>query len=175
MLSNNFDLLVGGDIVIAKPIGDFADGDNLGEFASMQNIDKLYVLVLLAAGTATQDAVLELQQAKDAAGDGVKALNITDLHYKSGADLAAINTWTKVDAITRKDSVASYDAIGAGAATQQQAFVIRVHEDDLDNANGFTHVRFKVADTGANARQGTAIYIAPAMGYQGVGRPALTT
>jgi hypothetical protein len=175
MYDNNYDLLVGGDILIAKPISDFAAADNLGGFASMKNTDKLYVLILLAAGTDTQNAILELQQATDAAGTGVKALNITDLHYKSGANLAAINTWTRVTTITRQASVASYNAVGAGVASHQQAFVIRIHEDDLDVNNGFTHVRFKIADTGATARNGSAIYIAPAMGYQGKVKPSLAT
>jgi len=174
MSTNNFDLLVGGDICIANSFVNLATADTLGDFVSMKHNDKLYALILMPAGTASEPAVISLQQATDNAATGVKTLNITDLHYKTGADLAAVASWTKVSTIDRQDSVASWSGGTVGAATDQQAVLIRIHADDLDVNNGFSYVRTKIADTGSGARTSVVIYIVPSTAYQGLRKPVLT-
>ncbi len=169
---NMFDLVKGGDVQIALAPGDFGAAANNGAWASMKNVKRLHVLVALGAGTGVEHVTLELEQAKNSSGTSAKPLNISKLYYKAAASLPAVAAWTEVTSITRQASVASYVTSGAGAATLQHAYVIVIDEDDLDNANGFTHVRFKCADPGT-ARTGVCLYVADAMGYQGVAKPVL--
>jgi hypothetical protein len=169
---NMFDLVKGGDVQIALAPSDFGAAANNGAWASVKNVKRVHVLLALGAGTGVEHVTLELEQAQDSVGTGAKPLNITKLYYKTGASLPAVAAWTEATAITRAASVASYVTSGAGAATLQHAYVIVVDEDDLDNANGFTHFRFKCADPGA-ARTGVCLYVADAMGYQGVAKTVL--
>lgn len=169
---NKFDLVTGGDVIIAKPVSDFGAAENLGVFASMRNVKQLNVLVQLAAGTGVEHVTLELEQATSMAGAGAKPLNISRLHYKVGANLAVVNSWTLAPGIDRETPVASWLSSLAGAATLQLAAIIRIDEDDLDTNNGFSCVRFKMADAGT-ARNGVCLYIATEMGYQGLSKPSL--
>lgn len=169
---NKFDLVTGGDVIIAKPVSDFGAAANTGVWASMRHVKQLNVLLQLAAGTGVEHVTLELEQATSAAGAGAKPLSITRLHFKVGADLSVVNSWTKAPGIGRNAPVASWLSSLAGAATLQLAAILRIDEDDLDTNNGFTFVRFKMADPGA-ARNGVCLYIATEMGYQGVDKPSL--
>jgi hypothetical protein len=132
----------------------------------------MFVLLQLAAGTGVEHVTLQLEQAQNIGGTGAKPLNITQLHYKIGANLAVVNSWTKAPSIARELPVASWLSSLAGAATLQLAAMIRIDEDDLDTNNGFSCVRFKMADAGS-ARNGVCLYIATEMGYQGVSHPTI--
>jgi len=167
-----FDLIKGGDVMIGIPVKDFGAANNLGAFASMRSAKTLHCLLLLAAGTGVEHVTVELQQAQDGAATGVKVLPISKLYYKAGADLAAIKEWTEVTAISRQAKVNSWVSSDAGAATLQLAVMIRIDEDDLDTNAGFTHVRLKLDDPGA-ARQGTQVFIAGQMAYQGLNKDHL--
>lgn len=161
-----YDLVKGGDIAIGIVPSDFGSAANNAAWVGMQNVKRLHVLIALAAGTGSEHVTLELEQAKDASGTSAKVLQIKKLYYKAAASIAATQKWTEVTAIDRQNGVNSYVSSGAGVATLQMAFVAVIDEDDMDNANGFTHVRFKCADPGA-ARTGAVTYIAQSVEYAG--------
>lgn len=171
-----YDLIKGGDLLIAVPITNVATAGANGIYASMVHVKRLHILIVLAAGTGGEEIDVTLKQAINAYGDSGKALNITSLYYKAGANLAAVNTWTEVTAITRHASVATIDTeVVAGAETLQKTFLIVVDEEDLDTNNGFTHVRVELSDPGDGARNGAILYIASEMSYQGDEKPGLTS
>jgi len=167
-----YDLVRGGDIAIGLIPKNIGAGANTGAWANMQNVKRLHILVAMDAGTDGEHVTLELEQAKDSSGTSAKLLKIKKLYYKAAASIAATQKWTQVATIDRQNGVDSYVSSGAGAATLQMAFVLLVDEDDLDNANGFTHVRFKCADPGA-ARYGTVIHIADSIDYAGTDKAYL--
>ncbi len=169
---NMFDLVKGGDIQVGIIPSDLGAGANASSWVSMRNVKRLHILLVMAAGTGVEHVTLGLQQGNTAAGGGAKALNIRKLYYKTGASLAAVSAWTEVTAIDRDNSVASYITSSAGAATLQHAYVFVVDEDDLDTANGFNWVNIAFADVGT-ARQGTVLFFADAMAYQGPNKATL--
>jgi hypothetical protein len=167
-----YDLVKGGDIQVGIIPKDIAAAANTGAWASMQSARRLHILVALAAGTSGEHVTLELEQAQNASGTGAKVLQIKKLYYKAAADIAATQKFTEVTTIDRQNGVNSYVSSGAGVATLQMLFVIVVHADDLDLANGFTHVRFKCADPGT-ARTGAVLHIADAVAYAGADKAFL--
>jgi len=172
-VKESFDLVKGGDVLIATQIANISAAATNGIYASMKHVKRLHILVMLAAGTDTQNVTVSLGQATTSAGGSAKALNITKLYTKSGADLAAVNSWTEQTAITRQDAVASYVETLLGVASIPKALLIVVDEDDLDTNNGFTFVRAQLTDPGADARNGAVLYIAAEMSYQGTTKPTL--
>ena len=167
-----FDLIVGGDIAFAWGVKDIAAANNTGAWARLRDVKRLVVLISLAAGTGSEHVTVELQQAKDAEGDGAKVLQLSKLYYKAGADLTAIDSWTREDAISRKDRANSWVSSEAGAATLQLAVAVVIDEDDLDTNNDFAFVRLKIDDPGS-ARQGVAHYIAAGKRYAGTDSPGV--
>lgn len=174
-MKESFDLVRGGDVLIAAPIVNTAAAAVNGAYAAMKHVKRLSILVLLAAGTDTQNITFTLGQAKTAAGGDAKVLNFTKVYYKAGADLAVVNSWTSHAAVTRKDSVASLLETVSGVVTLQKAFLFVVDEEDLDTNNGFGFVRVELTDPGAAVRQGTVVYIATETSYQGISKPTLVS
>jgi hypothetical protein len=174
-VKESFDLVKGGDVLIAVPIANISAAATNGIYASMKHIKRLNILVLLGAGTDTQNITFTLGQATTAAGGSLKALNITSVYYKAGADLSAVNSWTEHTVVDREDSVASLVETVSGVASLQKAFLFVVDEEDLDTNNGFTFVRVEMTDPGAGARNGSIVYIATEMSYQGISKPTLVS
>jgi hypothetical protein len=175
-VKESFDLIKGGDLLIAVPITNVATAATSGIYASMVHVKRLHILIVLAAGGSGEEIDVTLSQAVNAYGDSAKALNITKVYYKAGANIAAVNAWTEVAAIKREASVATFDTeVVAGAETLQKTFLIVVDEEDLDNNNGFTHVAVELSDPGDTARNGAVLYIAAEMSYQGTTKPSLTS
>jgi hypothetical protein len=175
-VKESFDLIKGGDLLIAVPITNVASAALNGVYASMVHVKRLHILIVLAAGTGGEEIDVTLKQATNVYGDSAKALNITKVYYKANANLAAVGSWTEVSTITRYASVATFDTeVVAGAETLQKTFMIVVDEEDLDSNNGFTHVRVELSDPGDGARNGAVLYIAGEMSYQGDDKPGLTS
>lgn len=170
-----FNLVQGGDLLIAAPIQNVSAAATNGIYASMKHVKRLNILVLLDVGTDTQNITFTLGQAKTAAGGSVKALNITSLYYKAGANLAVVNSWTEHTAAQRETSLASVIETISGVASLQKAFLFVVDEEDLDTNENFQFVRLEMTDPGAAARNGTVLYIATEMSYQGPSKPTLVS
>ena len=174
-MKESFDLVRGGDVLIAAPIQNISAAATNGIYASMKHVKRLNILVLLGVGTDAQNITFTLAQATTAAGGSAKALNITKAYYKAGANLAVVNSWTSHSAVTRKDSVASLLETVSGVASLQKAFLFVIDEEDLDTNNGFAFVRLEMTDPGAGARDGSIVYIATEMSYQGITKPTLAS
>jgi hypothetical protein len=172
-VKESFDLVKGGDVIIAAPIQNISAAATNGIWVSMKHLKRLHILVMLAEGTDTQNVTITLGQATSAAGGSAKVLNITKLYSKSGANLAAVNSWTERTAIQREASVASFVETDLSVASIPKAVLIVVDEEDLDTNNGFTFVRAELTDPGAGARNGSILYVAAEMSYQGTTKPTL--
>lgn len=175
MSKEQFNLVQGGDVLIAAPIQDISAAATNGIYASMKHVKRLNVLVLLAAGTGGQSLSITLAQATTAAGGSKKVLNITSVYTKAGADLAAINTWTELTAVSRRFPVVTLSSADSGVETLQKAYLFVIDEEDLDSNGGFTFVRVEMTDPGATARTGAVLYIAAEKSYQGLATPTLVS
>jgi len=129
-----------------------ATAANDGDYVSLKNYGRCAIILFKGAGTAGEDPVLTLQQAKDVAGTGMKNLIFDRIDSKQGSDLFAIGTFTK---ITNSD----HDYTHTDAAENQAIWVIDVKAEDLDIANGFDCLRATVADVGTGAQLGALMYI----------------
>ena len=124
-----------------------------GDWVHFRHYNRIAAVIFIAVGTAGDDPVVDLDQAKDNAGGSAKALNFTRLHIKAAAtNLLAVGQWTKV---TQTDD----DYTDATHAELAKMYVIDVLATDLDLANDFTHMRVSIADTGTNAQLGVMLYL----------------
>lgn len=171
-MNNNYDLINGGALHVALQPVNLATAAVSGSYANMSQVKRLVILIFAAAGTASEPLVVSLTQATSGAGDGAKACNLAYIKSLEAADITASQAWTTVAAVDRQNTVASYTATQA-TATNQIALYIEVDQADLDLANGFTHVRANIADTGSGARLGSIVYIAVEKFYQGENLPGL--
>jgi len=134
---------------------DMQTGNNGANWHKMAMCDRVALVLLKAAGTAGDDPVFTVNQAKDNAGGSSKALTFTKYRSKIGAIATAANRiWT----ITTQ--AAAGTATLTGAAASAAIVVVEIQGKDLDLANGFAYVQITIPDTGTNAQLGTAIYIA---------------
>lgn len=168
-----YNLVQGGDVMIAAPIQNISAAAVNGIYASMKHVKRLNILVSLGAGTDTQNITFTLGQAKTVGGGSAKVLNFTSVYYKAGADLSVVTAWTEHTAVDREDSVASILETISGVASLQKAFLFVVDEEDLDTNENFSFVRLEMTDPGAAARNGAITYIATEMSYQGLSKPTL--
>lgn len=126
---------------------------NTGEWVSLHGYRLVVVLFQAAAGTAGQDPVLTLEQAKDVSGTDAKALDFAVLYRKQGADLTAIGMWTKIVQATANTYT------NGTAAEDAELWAVEVAANQLDAAGGFVALRASVADTGADAQIGHCLYL----------------
>lgn len=146
---------------------DLAGADNDGAWVSLERYRRCCVVFFAEPGTAAQDPVLELEQATDGSGTGVKALAFERIASKQGATIPV----TVEDTIVTQTAAASYTNGTAG----EQAQIWQVDVDDrmLDKNNGFTHIRAKCDDTGATAgKLGCILYLLHDADHVGAPLPA---
>lgn len=132
---------------------DMQAGANNGDWVNMANYQRVLAVLFKAAGTAGDDPIFKLQQAKDAAGTGAKDLLFTTIYSKVGAALTALGQFTK---ITQAAATSYTDATSAEA---QAIIAVEVLAEQLDSDGGFTHIQLSVADVGGNAQLGCGFYI----------------
>lgn len=146
---------------------DLETGANNGVYVSLTDFDRCTVVVLKAAGTASDDPVITMTQATDVEGTDAKALNFTRIDQKQGATaLAAVGGWTEVDQ-------AAGNTYTPDGAEDQGIYCIEFQASDLDVNNGFTCLAVAIPDTGsAGAQLGTAFYILRGARYAGAGLQA---
>lgn len=158
------DLIIGADPV------DLSSAALNGRWVSMKDLVGMNVLLIAGIGTAGDDPVINLQQAKDASGTGAKTLNIYDLVYKIGSTAidAADDVWLKVATIDRDNPATSWDSdVGVNGAENTLLVNCYVLPTDLDINNDFDYIRLQVADVGANAQLGCILYIPDSPSYTG--------
>lgn len=142
------------DLIEGFPCVDLQTGANNGDYVAVKPFERLGIVFISGIGTAGQDPTITVQQADTAAGGNVKALNFTTIWRKQAAtDLSAVLLWTK----TTQTAANTYTQ--TDAAEQSLIWVIDIHPNDLDVANGFDYVRATVADVGANAQPGYLFYV----------------
>lgn len=132
---------------------DLSAAANSGDYISLENYDRILVVLFKAAGTAGEDPTLTLQQASDVSGTGVKALNFTTIHTKQGT-LTSVGAWTKVT------QTAANTYTDATSAELQAIWAVEVLPADLDINKGFDCIRATVADVGTNGQVGCLFYLA---------------
>jgi len=132
---------------------DLSTADNNGDWVSMKNYDHCTIMFFAAIGTAGQDPVFKLQQAKDVAGTGIKDLLFTTIYHKAGALLTAVSDFTKAV------QAAATSYVNTDHAEVQKLYAVEIDAAMLDIANGFDCVQLSVADVGANAQLGCGLYI----------------
>lgn len=134
---------------------DLAAGANNGDWVSLKNYKRCAVLLIADVGTAGEDPIFKLQQAKTAAGGSSKDLNFTVIHEKEGATvLTGVATWT------RKTQTAATSYTSATGGENEQMILVEVDGAELDVANGFKFIQLSVADTGATVGKiGCGLYL----------------
>lgn len=133
--------------------------DRTGDWVSLENFNRIAVVLYKAAGTADDDVTLTIEQAQDAAGTGAKALDFTEVAVKQGSDLAAVGRWTAVT------QAAGNTYTDADSAEAQAIWVVEFPADRLDA--GFTFVRGSVGDVGSNAQLGCVLYVLTDLRFAG--------
>lgn len=160
-LSQVSDLILG-----AGPVN-FATAANNGAWVNMAEAEAMNVLIVTGVGTAGEDPVITLEQAKDASGTGAKALTLRYVAYKIGATAinAAADVWVEVTSISRDNPAASYT--NTDGAENEFIVLVYVLAQDLDINNGFKFIRGKVADVGSGAQLGVILYVPSGRHYKG--------
>lgn len=159
MTLNNL-LVEEAQIVSAIIPVDSQSGANTGDYVSLNNFDRVSIIVFKAAGVAGDDPVITVTQAQDVSGTGVKALNFTRVDAKVGVQtgIGQFTTVTQAAGNTYTDLV---------SAEAQGLFVIEFQSADLDVANGFDCIKVAVPDTGAGGAQLLcALYVLRGARYQ---------
>lgn len=155
------------DLVVGLKPQDLSSAANTGRWFSLANCPAVNAVLITAIGTAGDDPVITLEQAKDASGTGAKELTIRRVDEKIGGTgfTSSNDIWTRVTTIDRDNPATSRtNTTSAENEAVQSIFILAT---DLDVANGFTHIRMKVADVGSNAQLGCIVYIPAARFYQG--------
>ena len=132
---------------------DMQSGDNNGAWISMVNYQTAIIILFKGAGTDGDDPIFKLQQADSSAGGNAKDLNFSIIHEKVGATVADVVSWT------RQTQTAATSYVNTDSAQVEALIVVEVLAAELDQDNSFTHIRLEVANIGANAQIGCALYV----------------
>lgn len=149
------------DFVLGGGPVDLAAAALNGKWFNMRGCIGVNAILVSGIGTAGEDPVISVSQAKDAAGTGAKVLNVKHVEYKIGATdiVAASDLWTRVASIDADNPAASYDTDPINGAENRLILCAYVSDGDLDGDNNYSHIRLEVADVGAGVQLGAIIYI----------------
>lgn len=139
-------------VVSAIIPSDLSGAANNGDWVSLKNFARATVLVLKGAGTAGEDPVITLRQAKDVAGTDAKALTFTRVDEKVGVQ-------TGIGQFTTVEQAAANTYTNTASAEAQAVFAIDVLASTLDINNGFDCLQVQIPDVGTNAQLGCALYL----------------
>lgn len=141
MNGNLFEM--GFDIIPDIVAGD-ANADLTGDWISLVNYQRAYLVIIKPAGTAGDDLAIHLQQATTAAGGSAKDLTWTKLWYKKGStnNFSAVPLWT---AVTLATAASDVDLDGAATGdlaldTSGAVIIVEVLAESLDTTNGFKFI-----------------------------------
>jgi hypothetical protein len=152
-------------LVVGLAPYDMGAGAGVGDFVSLKLYRRIAIVLAKAAGYAGQSPVLTIQQAKDVAGTGAKALNFTEYAAKTGAQ-------TGVGTFTRSTQTAANTLAAVGGS--QELIVVEFDAEELDVNGGFTCVRASLSDPGSTegGSYGTLLYILSDPRYSGETMPS---
>lgn len=139
------------NIVSAFVPVDLQTGANDGDWVSLANYERCLIVLFKGAGTDGDDPIFKLQQAKTNGGSA-KDLDFTVIHTKLG-------TLTGIKDFTRNTQAADTSYVDTDSAQITGFMVVEIKASDLDAANGYTWLKFDVANIGSNAQLGCAFYI----------------
>ena len=142
------------DIAAAFVPVDMQTADNNGDYVDMAKYDKVLAVLFKGIGTAGDDPVFKLQQAKDKSGGSVKDLKFSVIYSKVGATVL-----NAVGQFTRTTQTAATSYTDAASAENEAIIAVEIQASDLDMANGFQFVRLDIANIGGNAQLGGGLYI----------------
>ena len=131
---------------------DMQTGANDGDWVNLKNWRRCVAVLFKGIGTAGQDPIFKLQQAKDNAGGSAKDLDFTTISSKVG-------TQTGIAAFTRTTQTADTSYTDDESAEAQAIIAVEVNADELDVNGGFTHIQLSIADVGGAAQLGCAFYV----------------
>lgn len=157
MTDFNHEFLEIADIVPAFVPVDMQTGVNGSNWVNLALAERVVCVLFKAAGTAGDDPVFTVNQAKDNSGTGSKALTFTKMRSKIGAIATAANQiWT----ITTQAAAGTWTPTSAASVA---VLAVEIRAMDLDINNGFNHVQLTIPDTGSNAQLGCGFYIVYAL------------
>jgi hypothetical protein len=141
----NASLFEQGIDIIPDAIAADANTDIEGDWISLKNSDRAYLLLIKPAGSAGDDLSIHLQQATAAAGTGAKDLTFTKLWYKKAAStnvFTAVPTWTAVELTTATADLDLVSVNGVDLATDTVGalVLVEVMAESLDTSGGFCFV-----------------------------------
>lgn len=136
------------------------NSDATGDYVSLKGYDGCLILFFKNAGTAGDDPVINLTQASDVAGTGVKALNFTEIWAKVGT-LSSVGQWTKYTfTATNNLDLVSVGGTDLAADSQAAMIAVDIQAADLDVNNGFDCLKlFIEGDDIGNAVYAAGLYI----------------
>lgn len=157
------------DLVVGALPVDLQTAAVNGLWFNMAGCNGLNALLIAAIGTAGDDPIITLEQAKTSGGGSAKELTIRRLDYKIGATgfTSVTDIWRRVTTIDQDNPVTSYDTDGIAGAENALLLNVFILPTDLDIANNFKYVRLNCADVGGNAQLGCILYIPSKRHYQG--------
>lgn len=134
-------LLENLNLVEGFPVVD-TNGGKTSDWIGVQNYKRC--VVIFAAGAGTGDSIVTFNQAKDIAGTGSKALNVTTFYTKTATtDQTATANWTK-------NTQAAAAAITiASAAAKSKLWAVEFHAEELDFANSFIFLNAVISGASA--------------------------
>lgn len=134
-----------------------ANSDVTMDYVSLKNYDRCLLVFTKLGSEDVDDLGIEIKQATDTTGTGLKALAVSKCWYKTGT-MTAQGTWTEVNVGSGvADDFLAFGAVVPTGATRVVADVntnplllaIEVKAEDLDSNGGFNAITATVA--GANA------------------------
>ena len=128
-----------------------------GKRICMQNCGGVLIVVFKSIGIANDDVVGTLYECTAYTGGTKTALAIIDKYYtkKEATALDGDEAWNLIDQTT----VASTTETDATSAEAEMIIAIDVRADQL--SDGYTHIEFDIADTGAGGTQPIACLYIP--------------
>ena len=135
---------------------------NTGDFVSLKHYDKVSIVFFKAAGTATEDPTLTIEEATAVDGSGNTPLAVIDRIYaKQNTVLTAEGTFEL------RTQTAASTFVGDGTSAEEAGlYVIDVYASDL--SDGFTCINASIGDVGTNIQLGCILYFlwSPRFGEQ---------
>lgn len=123
-----------------------------GDVISLKNFGRCAIVFFKAAGSASEDPTITVEQCVNVAGSSNKAITFTRVDTKQGT-LTAVGTWTEVA------QAAANTYTNATASENQAIWVIDIKAEDLDVDNGYDCITVSIADAGSTNQLGAVLYL----------------
>lgn len=132
----------GGDFV-PDLINQDANSDLSGDWVSLENYDRAYLVLIKPSGSAGDDLSIVVNQATDNSGTGSKAVTFRHVWYKVGT-MTAQTQWTYADLGTTGSSDLDLVSVGGtdiASDSSAAVVIVEVNSDLLDVSGGFKFIQ----------------------------------